>query len=397
QPGEGVRADVDVQWDGVWGKRVVERGQCEQREFEQCGVGGDGGGGGVTVQHRDYECGGERADELHDQLCERVVDGGTGVVGGECEQHEPCVRGDEPGVHGQLQWICERGRSERVERVAGIDDGCQDEQSCGQLHHHQQYREFGGDELLGESDERDADDRGGRVDIDGEQPGEGVRADVDVQWDGVWGKRVVERGQCEQRELEQCGVGGDGSGGGVTVQHRDYECGGERVDELHDQLCERVVDGGTGVVGGECEQHEPCVRGDEPGVHGQLQWICERGRSERVERVAGPDHQCQDEQSGGQLHHHQQYREFGGDELLGESDERDADDRGGWFDIDGEQPGEGVRADVDVQWDGVWGKRVAERGQCEQREFEQRGVGGDGSGGWFTVQHRDYECGGERA
>src|SRR5208337_5606411 len=130
-------ADVDVQWDGVWGKRVVERGQCEQRELEQRGVSGDGGGGGVTVQHRDYECGREWVDELHDQLCERVVDDGTGVVGGECEQHESCVRGDEPSVYGQLQWVCERGRSERVERVAGIDDECGDEQSGGELCDHE--------------------------------------------------------------------------------------------------------------------------------------------------------------------------------------------------------------------------------------------------------------------
>ena len=87
-------------------------------------------------------------DELHDQLRERVVDGERGGIGSEREQHEPCVRGDEPSVHGELQWICERGRDERVERGAGIDDGRGDEQSCGQLRDNEQPWDIGGDELL---------------------------------------------------------------------------------------------------------------------------------------------------------------------------------------------------------------------------------------------------------
>ena len=185
--------------------------------LSSAGVSGDGGGGGVAVQHRDHERGGERVDELHDQLRERVVDGDAGAVGGECEQHEPCVRGDQSGVHGQLQWVCERGRAERAVRVAGADDECGDEQSGGQLRDHEQSGEFGGDELHGESDER-------------------------------------------------------------------------------------VVDDQPGVIGSECEQHEPSVRGGEPCVHGQLQWICERGRAECAERFTTADDQCEDEQSGGQLH-----------------------------------------------------------------------------------------------
>ena len=45
-----------------------------------------------------------------------------------------------------------------LSRVAGPDDERGDEQSCGQLCDHEQSGEFGGDELLGESDERGADD-----------------------------------------------------------------------------------------------------------------------------------------------------------------------------------------------------------------------------------------------
>ena len=118
-------------------------------------------------------------DELHDQLRERVIDGERGGIGSEREQHEPCVRGDEPGVHGKLQWFCERGRDERAERGAGIDDECGDEQSCGQLRDHQQHRDIGGDELCGESDERVADGQSGGIDVDGEQPGEGIRSDAE--------------------------------------------------------------------------------------------------------------------------------------------------------------------------------------------------------------------------
>ena len=73
-------------------------------------------------------------------------------------------------------------RTERAERRASLDDECGDEQSRGQLRDYEQFGDAGGDELRGESDERVADDQSGGVDADGEQPGEGVRADVGVQW-----------------------------------------------------------------------------------------------------------------------------------------------------------------------------------------------------------------------
>ena len=72
-------------------------------------------------------------DELHGESDERDVDGDGGGPGGNGEQHEPGVRGDQPGVHGELQRFCERGGAERVERGAGLDDGGGDEQSGGQL------------------------------------------------------------------------------------------------------------------------------------------------------------------------------------------------------------------------------------------------------------------------
>ena len=181
------------------------------------------------------------------------------------------------------------------------DDECHDEQSCGHVHDNEQHRQSGGDELRGESDERFADGQSGGIDADGEQPGEGVRADAEFCGDGVWGERIVERGQCEQREFEQCGIGGGGVGGRIAVQHRDNERGGDWADELHDQLRERAIDGERGGIGSEREQHEPCVRSDQPGVHGKLQRFCERGRSERAERGAHPDNQCDHQQSCGQL------------------------------------------------------------------------------------------------
>ena len=127
--------------------RVAERRHGEQCEFEQRRFAGHGTGHGFALRDTATNAVGARLTNYSYQLCEWHVDGRQGDVGGDGEQHEPDLWRGEPGVHGELQWLCERRHDERVEWRAGFDDECDGDESGGKLHRSQHHRDLERDEL----------------------------------------------------------------------------------------------------------------------------------------------------------------------------------------------------------------------------------------------------------
>ena len=68
-----------------------------------------------------------------------------------------------------------------------------------------------------------------------------------------------------------------GAGAGNYAINVTNAVGDAGLTNYADQLCARDVECGPGGTGGQCQQHEPDVWGDQPGVHGELQRLCQRG------------------------------------------------------------------------------------------------------------------------
>ena len=268
-----------------------------------------------------------------------LVNGSLTVTGAvltaTAEQREPCVRCDQSGVHGQLQRLCEWRWHQCPLRCAGADDQCGDEQPGGCLHDYQHDRDLGGDELHGQPGQRESDGDGSGIDGDGQQCEPCVRGDQS----GVHGQlqRLCEWGW-HQRALrcavadDQCGD--EQPGGCLHDYQHDRDLGG---DELHGQPGQRESDGDGSGIDGNSQQCEPCVRGDQSGVHGQLQRLCEWRWHQCPLRCAGADDQRGNEQPGGCLHDYQHDRDLGGDELHGQPGQRKSDGDGSGIDGNSQQ------------------------------------------------------------